>query len=93
MPEGWPKLVFAWLAWPPGFVIWGVVSARRLHDLGLAGWWFALLAALFFIAGAHLDLPHGPVGWGAGGLCALLTAALLIWPGQRRFNRFGPRPG
>ncbi len=61
------------------------LASRRLHDLGLAGWWTALLWALFLAA-----WPQGPAHAVGAVLLATCVALLCATPGQRRANRFGP---
>lgn len=92
LPIGWARIAWACTVGFVGFVIWGVLTARRLHDLGLAGWWFAVPAGLMFFTADRLSLPQTPLQWSSGAIVAGLTIALLLWPGQRDFNRFGPRP-
>ena len=93
VPAGWGRIAWAATIGFLGFVIWGVLTARRLHDLGLAGWWFAIPAGLVFFTADRLSQPQTPLQWSTGAVVAALTITLLLWPGQRRFNRFGPRPG
>jgi uncharacterized membrane protein YhaH (DUF805 family) len=69
-------------------VIPGVaVQVRRLHDLGVSGWWYLA----FVVAGPLLErLP------GAGsGLNSLLSLGWLVWmfmPGTKGPNRYGDDP-
>jgi uncharacterized membrane protein YhaH (DUF805 family) len=92
LPAGWAHRAVALTAWPVGFVIWGVLSARRLHDFGRAGWWFAILAALFIAGGGRVEASRSFVQLACAALCAAGVALLLVWPGEHRFNRFGPAP-
>lgn len=93
IPVGPGRWAWAVVVGFPGFVIWGVFTARRLHDLGLAGWWFALLAGLAVFAPHDPIAPQTPLAWATGAVLAALTVILLLWPGYPRFNRFGPAPG
>lgn len=63
------------------------MTSRRLHDLGRAGWWTALLWALFLAAWPPSSVPARGVAGGLLGACAALLCAA---PGQGRANRFGP---
>ena len=91
-------LVF-WLA---TLLPWLAVSARRLHDLNLSGWWLAIpygvwLASnvLRFVGTANRD----PALLAAAQLFALLWMAMaagsivvFCLPGTRGANRYGPDP-
>jgi uncharacterized membrane protein YhaH (DUF805 family) len=63
------------------------VQVRRLHDLGVSGWWY-----LAYIASGAL-LPLVP---NAGeGLNAVVSLGWLVWmffPGTKGANRFGDDP-
>lgn len=82
-------LVF-WLTRPPLLFVLFCLMSQRLHDIGRAGWWgLPIVAAL-----AVLSWLPPPAGQEMSGLAALGVAALLLlWPGQRRFNRYGVPPG
>ncbi len=90
-PGRWPHLV---LDFP---VLLGLTAAgcavlsKRLHDLGLAGWWSAGPLTLFALATGG-RAPSGPLEMAAAGLLIAGVAALATWPGSPRFNRFGPSP-
>lgn len=73
------------------FVVVGVAVSRRLHDLGLAGWWFAPLALYQWLCQPLLAPPASPLWW-LGVPLVVAELLLLLWPGQPGFNRFGPRP-
>ena len=68
------------------------VLSKRLHDLSLAGWWSVVWVALFALA-ATGEAPASPVQVAAGAMALALSGLLAAWPGERRFNRFGPPPG
>ncbi|WBH17688.1 DUF805 domain-containing protein [Sphingomonas radiodurans] len=53
------------------------VTVRRLHDLGLRGWWLAL----FFVGGAIPAIDT---------IAALAYLVVMALPGSRKANRFGP---
>lgn len=75
---------------------------RRLHDLGLSGWFglcypavTALLLALFFgpvTLPAPLDQNFLFIFFGIVLTLSLASLLLYILPGQRGANRFGPDP-
>lgn len=67
------------------------VLSKRLHDLGLAGWWSAGVLALFWTA-TWGEAPSSPLQIAAATVMLSLAAVLAAWPGQPRFNRFGPSP-
>lgn len=67
---------------------------RRLHDIGLSGWWsFGALAAIPIVKGTAFVL-LGPLS--ATNCCARVGFALLGWlfvlRGDSKPNRFGPPP-
>ena len=91
IPPGWVHEVYGWTVGFIAFVIWGTFMARRLHDLGKAGWWIAPLFGLACLA----PLAAPVVAWlgaGFGFLAVAIQVVLLLWPGQPGFNRFGPKP-
>jgi uncharacterized membrane protein YhaH (DUF805 family) len=73
------------------YVLCGVATARRLHDFGLAGWWFALISLVFLL---YRAVETGPtwLAWIAASALIAAQLLLLILPGQSDFNRFGPAP-
>lgn len=73
-------------------------SVRRLHDMGLGGWWMLMAAVvdtpLALMAEPTL-WPEPVVTFGAMLQIAFAIACLLVlgcWPGQKGPNRFGPPP-
>ncbi|WP_294322468.1 DUF805 domain-containing protein [uncultured Sphingomonas sp.] len=82
-----------------GAILWLTIAklfaewARRLHDLDIAGWWgvaagAAMLAIVFVltVSGADAVLPWVAIG------CGVIVAIVLLLPGKRAENRFGPPP-
>ena len=63
------------------------LASRRLHDLGRAGWWTAVVWALFLEARPP---PSTPARMIAAALLVVGTVVLCSAPGQPRANRFGP---
>ncbi len=79
------------------------ISVRRLHDVGLSGWWmFGLLyLPAFLFPVAIIGGASQPVATAGGALIGLqilsaLTSLvffiLMMWPTQRCDNRHGPGP-
>jgi uncharacterized membrane protein YhaH (DUF805 family) len=66
-----------------------VMTTKRLHDVGLSGWW------LLVVWGASLGLKlllvrYGPI---YGHLVTLVVAMLFVsWPGTNGPNRYGAKP-
>ena len=88
-PSGWPQTLAMVLLWPTAGVVACVLTAKRLHDTGLAGWWTALLVALIAIT---LGSAPGEtiLGSGAAWILVVSLGLLVAWPGDPDFNRFGP---
>jgi len=90
-------IVVAAVAWPAAALI-----IRRLHDIGLSGWWLALMASGEVINSVALasGLAGAPPALTPfGQFAALLALAgglsfipLALWPGQASANRYGPPP-
>lgn len=90
-------IVVAAVAWPAAALI-----IRRLHDIGLSGWWLALMASGEVINSVALGtgLAGSPTALTLfGQIAALLALAgglslipLALWPGQAGANRYGPPP-
>ena len=84
-----PDPVLHWTGWAADIVLafaaCAVVS-KRLHDLGLAGWWTAFGLLAFVNVWPE---PQG-LGWVFLVLLAAAAAWLASVPGQRGFNRYGP---
>jgi uncharacterized membrane protein YhaH (DUF805 family) len=63
------------------------VQVRRLHDLGVSGWWY-----LAYVAGGVV-LPEVPnVGNALNGLLALGWIVWMFFPGTQGPNRYGEDP-
>jgi uncharacterized membrane protein YhaH (DUF805 family) len=63
------------------------VQVRRLHDLGVSGWWY-----LAYVASGAL-LPEIPnIGDGLNGLITIGWMVWMCFPGTRGANRFGDDP-
>lgn len=71
--------VWAGFALLPLLVPLIAVSVRRLHDLGLNGWWL-------------LVLPIGALIPAVDALVPLLHLVVMALPGRRKANRFGDDP-
>lgn len=89
--EGFWRELAAWVFWPVALVAASTLACKRLHDLGLAGWWVAALLMLLWVCVAY---PPGddPVGSAMAGVLMVALALLAVWPGDPHFNRFGPPP-
>lgn len=59
------------------------VTVRRLHDLGISGWWLTIVFVPILIA--PLRVPAPPLIW-------LLSIVIAFIPGLRRADRYGPDP-
>ena len=90
-PAGAAQAVATWICWPAALVVACTLTAKRLHDTGLAGWWTALLLGLILLT---LAAPPGEtiLGSAAGWILVVALALLVAWPGDPDFNRFGPAP-
>lgn len=88
-PPGWPQNLATALCWPVALVVACTLTAKRLHDTGLAGWWTALLLGLILLT---LGSPPGEtvLGSAAAWILVVSLALLVAWPGDPDFNRFGP---
>lgn len=72
------------LFWPQG-----VILARRLQDLNLAGWW----VTLFWLIPLALVLLHAPLPSGTGTTVSWLAAVILgLVPGTQGPNKYGNDP-
>ncbi len=83
--------LLSWGLWFLALVTACPLLSKRLHDLTLAGWWSAGPVTLVAVA------VNGEAPTTAAQAVAILfaaggVAALALWPGERRFNRFGPPP-
>lgn len=55
---------------------------RRLHDVGLTGWFFVLCCAVqYALTEYHLEM-----------FTSIIPLCLLVWPGSRGENAYGPNP-
>jgi len=77
-----------WAIYPLVICAAASVLSKRLHDVGKAGWWSALpIMAYPWIR----PWPEGLWGGLCLGVVLWFAAWLSLWPGERRFNRFGPQ--
>ena len=81
----------SWALWLLALVTACPLLSKRLHDLSLAGWWSAAPVGLVAVA-VNGEAPTSAAQAVAVLLAAGCVAALALWPGERRFNRFGPPP-
>lgn len=88
-PASAAQTVAAWACWPAALVVACTLTAKRLHDTGLSGWWTALLLGLILVT---LAAPPGEtvLGSAAGWILVVALGLLVAWPGDPDFNRFGP---
>ena len=82
----------SWALWSLALVTTCTVLSKRLHDLSLAGWWSAAPVGLLAVVLTG-DAPTNAAQTTALAAVASLGLALALWPGEHRFNRFGPAPG
>ena len=72
--------------------IYIVQVSQRLRDIGVSGWW-AFLPLSFFFLGRTLTGAQHTEGWTASMTINLLIfTALVLYPGTRGENRYGPDP-
>lgn len=80
--------ITGWAVYPILICAAASILSKRLHDFGRAGWWSA------FPILAYPWIRPWPEGLWAGiclGVVLWYGVWLTLWPGQREFNRFGPR--
>ena len=93
-PNGWivflSVVVLIYLS-----VLWLILLSRRLHDLGHTGWW--ILGYMIFdnvARNVYVAIPEGVLQTSVGWVWTLIEAAaylyLLLWPGMKGDNRYGP---
>ena len=69
------------------FLPYLAVTVRRLHDIGLSGWWYGLYWLVLSIA----LVPVLSVD-SLGGIVTVALFVATLWPGTRGHNRFGADP-
>jgi uncharacterized membrane protein YhaH (DUF805 family) len=101
----WTLVSFAWtylFAWAddpaPQMVVvtaFWLQVIRRLHDVGVSGWWIVafLLTEVAVSAAAAHPMRAAWLAWLPGMLLLGGLISLGTLPGQRGENRFGPPPG
>ena len=92
MPHGPLWTAWAWIGGFASYVVMGTLTARRLHDLGRAGWWFAWISALFAVALMPKPPALTTLSLATAVVAFLAMAVLAAIPGEAAFNRFGPPP-
>ena len=79
-PPGAVQAIATWACWPVALVVACTLTAKRLHDTGLSGWWTALLLGLILVT---LWAPPGEtilgsaMGWI---LVVALCSGMLLLP-------------
>ena len=68
--------------------VWASLTAfvRRLHDIGLSGWWVLLPGSMIPLGGSLLNQ------WVIRGVAAAAFFVIALLDGTRGENRFGPDP-
>lgn len=93
-PSGWivfpSVVVLIYLS-----VLWLILASRRLHDLGHTGWWlFGYMIFDNVARNVYGAIPEGVLQTSIGWVWTLIEAAaylyLLLWPGMKGDNRYGP---
>lgn len=85
MGTGFALLVFV-------SVITVFMSIRRLHDIGVSGWWLILLWLGSAFMGIMGETQTGIMQFAMIALSWLPTFALIFLPGQQHENKFGDAP-
>lgn len=65
---------------------------RRLHDVGLSGWWVAAAFAASLVTSSLAAIPEFEWTRFIGGAAFLLLFIAAALPGQKAANRFGEPP-
>ena len=71
------------LLWLP---FWLSLVVRRLHDIGLPGWWSVPVFAAFYTlvtAQTHGLASGSAIQWVASAICNAGALILILWPGKR----------
>lgn len=92
IPHGPLWTGWVWIGGFASYVIMGTLTARRLHDLGKAGWWLAWITALFAVALIPKPAQLISLSVATAVTAFLVMAVLAVLPGEKAFNRFGPPP-
>lgn len=82
-------LVFIFVAVVPSLAL----ITRRLHDIGLSGWWYVayVLGSIFLTSKILMEVPY-PAGDIAEGLMSLAILAVTVWPSNGGPNKYGENP-
>ncbi len=97
-PANIPAIVILLAAFAVATWISLATSAKRLHDVGVSGWWIIplFLASMAGSAVSNAAPPFGPEGIVMMIVGLILTLGPIIYlgavPGQAGENRFGPDP-
>ena len=74
------------------------LTVRRLHDIGLSGCWIIVSFVCNIVVGRDYALQEGPIaqastlGLLAFGVAIVFFLLLLLWPGVKGPNNYGPDP-
>jgi uncharacterized membrane protein YhaH (DUF805 family) len=80
--------ITGWVVYPVLICAAASVLSKRLHDRGQAGWWSALpILAYPWIR----PWPEGIFGGICLGVVLWSVIGLAVAPGDKSFNRFGPK--
>ena len=83
----WLLLVLFGLFFLASLIPMIAVQVRRLHDLGVSGWWYLAYAIGGNVLGAIPD-----VGSGLSSLASLCWIAWMFFPGTAGPNKYGDDP-
>jgi uncharacterized membrane protein YhaH (DUF805 family) len=80
---GWAR----WIVYPAVLFSGACVLCKRLHDRGRRGWWAGLILWALWICWSS---PRDPGLIPPAAILLIAGIDLVVLPGQKAFNRFGP---
>ena len=68
------------------------LAVRRLHDIGLSGWWLLVISIALFILNSQAKALNTIEIYSINRIASLIPTIIYAWKGNHFDNEYGPNP-